>query len=94
MGCVEISNNDRVWEILYASVFLEGKEKEEALRRYGVVLPAAAAMAERMSLTARSPQSSAGGPCGGTLRINSHRPLYKPPIIRYNRARLCGKVIV
>ena len=30
MGCVEISNNDRVWEILYASVFLEGKEREEA----------------------------------------------------------------
>ena len=45
MGCVEISNNDRVWDILYASVFLEGKEKEEALRRYGVVLPAAASMA-------------------------------------------------
>lgn len=41
MGCVEISNSDRVWEILYASVFLEGKEREEALRCHGVTLPAA-----------------------------------------------------
>ena len=45
MGCVEISNNDRVWEILYASVFLEGKEREEALRCCGVTLPTAATMA-------------------------------------------------
>ncbi len=45
MGCVEISNNDRVWEILYASVFLEGKEREEALQRCGVTLPTAATMA-------------------------------------------------
>lgn len=45
MACVEISNNDRVWEILYASVFLEGKEREEALRRCGVTLPTAATMA-------------------------------------------------
>lgn len=36
MGCIEISNNDRVWEVIYASVFLEGKEREEALRRFGV----------------------------------------------------------
>lgn len=45
MGCVEISNNDRVWEILYASVFLEGKEREDVLRRWGVTLPTAASMA-------------------------------------------------
>lgn len=45
MGCVEISNNDRVWEILYASVFLEGQEREEVLRRYGVTVPTAATMA-------------------------------------------------
>lgn len=45
MGCVEISNNDRVWEILYASVFLEGEEREAVLRRWGVTLPTAASMA-------------------------------------------------
>lgn len=43
MGCIEISNNDRVWEVIYASVFLEGKEREEALRRVGVPTPLACA---------------------------------------------------
>ncbi len=43
MGCIEISNNDRVWEVIYASVFLEGKEREETLRRFGVPSPLACA---------------------------------------------------
>ena len=36
MGCVDISVSDKVWEVLYASIFLEGEEKEEALRRLQV----------------------------------------------------------
>ena len=33
MGWVDISRSAQVWEVLYASVFLEGAEREEALRR-------------------------------------------------------------
>jgi len=33
MGCVDISQSAKVWEVLYASAFLEGAEREEALRR-------------------------------------------------------------
>ena len=33
MGCVDISVNAQVWEVLYVSVFLEGEEREAALRR-------------------------------------------------------------
>ena len=36
MGCVDISMSEKVWEVLYASIFLEGEEKEEALRRLQV----------------------------------------------------------
>ncbi len=33
MGCVDISVNPQVWEVLYASAFLEGEEREAALHR-------------------------------------------------------------
>lgn len=33
MGFAEISYNHKVWEVLYASVCLQGEEREEALRR-------------------------------------------------------------
>lgn len=36
MGCVEISTSNKVWEVLYASVFLQGEEREKALRRLQV----------------------------------------------------------
>lgn len=36
MGCVDISINDRVWEVLYASIFLEGTERQQALAKLGV----------------------------------------------------------
>ena len=36
MGFAEISYNHKVWEVLYASVFLEGEERERALRRLEV----------------------------------------------------------
>lgn len=36
MGFAEISYNNKVWEVLYASVCLEGAQREEALRRLGV----------------------------------------------------------
>ncbi len=39
MGFAEISTNDRVWEIIYASVFLEGEEREKELKRLGVEEP-------------------------------------------------------
>lgn len=31
MGCVDISVSAKVWEVLYASVFLEGEAREQAL---------------------------------------------------------------
>ena len=31
-----ISNSEKFWEIIYASVMLEGKEREEALQRLQV----------------------------------------------------------
>lgn len=36
MGYMEISQNAKVWEVIYASIFLEGEEREEALRRLQV----------------------------------------------------------
>ncbi len=36
MGCVEITNNDKVWEVIYASVFLDGEEREQALKQLNV----------------------------------------------------------
>ncbi len=33
MGFVDISNSEKVWEVIYASVCLEGEERKEALRR-------------------------------------------------------------
>lgn len=36
MGCVDISVDNRVWEVLYASIFLEGEERERALANLGV----------------------------------------------------------
>ncbi len=43
MGFVDISMNDKVWEVLYASVMLQGEEREEALRRLQVADPSSAA---------------------------------------------------
>ena len=37
MGCVDISVNPQVWEVLYASVFLEGDEREAALHRLNIL---------------------------------------------------------
>lgn len=31
MGCADISVSAKVWEVLYASVFLEGEAREQAL---------------------------------------------------------------
>ena len=36
MAFADISANEKVWEVIYASIFLEGKEREEALRRLQV----------------------------------------------------------
>lgn len=36
MGWADISVSEKVWEVLYASVVLEGEEREAALRRLGV----------------------------------------------------------
>jgi hypothetical protein len=36
MKFAAISANEKVWEVLYASIFLEGEEQAEALRRLQV----------------------------------------------------------
>lgn len=36
MAFADISASAKVWEVIYASVCLEGKEREEALRRLQV----------------------------------------------------------
>lgn len=35
----DISISEKVWDVLYASVMLEGEERREALRRLGVPCP-------------------------------------------------------
>ena len=36
MKFASISNSEKCWEVIYASVCLEGEEREEALRRLQV----------------------------------------------------------
>ncbi len=42
MGFVDISKNEKFWEVIYASIMLEGEEREEALRKLQVEQPSAA----------------------------------------------------
>lgn len=43
MGFADISVSDKVWEVLYASTMLQGREREEALRRLNIPDPRPAA---------------------------------------------------
>ena len=36
MKYASISNSEKFWEVIYASIMLEGEEREEALRRLQV----------------------------------------------------------